>query len=370
MRNLIESQVIQILDKVQILPHLSRKKFFTALLLGVIESRKVQFSELAISIPLDIKTSSIERRIQAFFKDVEFDYAKVCLLLVCFLPKGKLRLSIDRTEWDFGKYQCNILMIVAKQGNIGIPLYWTMLDNKSGNSNAEDRCKLLEKIIKVIGKERIDFIVGDREFVGIKWIKYLKNNDIRFCMRVPKNHLITLKNNERYSIEELLTHKKVRFFQDCMVDGVICNAYLKQQKDGDFLFLIGNMPVRSLGKIYRCRWCIEVLFQNFKKRGFNLADTHLKDSKKLSKLLVLVSIAVGICVSVGTYYHEKVQQINTKKHGYKSNSMFRKGLDILRRGLKIMKEEFIVLWKNCTFIFARWIDIQVSYSQTLRKIIG
>ncbi|MCC5944481.1 MAG: hypothetical protein JJT94_06065, partial [Bernardetiaceae bacterium] len=61
---------------------------------------------------------------------------------------------------------------------------------------------------------------------------------------------------------------------------------------------------------------------------------------------------------------------NTKKHGYKSNSMFRKGLDILRRGLKIMKEEFIVLWKNCTFIFARWIDIQVSYSQTLRKIIG
>ena len=89
------------------------------------------------------------------------------MLLVLFFPKGKLSLSIDRTEWDFGKYQCNILMIVAKNDSVGIPLFWELLDNKSGNSNCKDRCNLLAKVIKVIGKERIDVLVGDREFIGL-----------------------------------------------------------------------------------------------------------------------------------------------------------------------------------------------------------
>ena len=370
MKRIIKDKVIELLDKIPLAKNLARKKFISSFILGLIDSKKVQFNEIAIHIESEAKLESVERNIQSFFKDYEFDYEQVCMLLVMFLPKGKLSLSIDRTEWDFGSYQCNILMIVAKNDSVGIPLFWDLLDNKSGNSNCQCRCELLAKLIKAIGKERIGVIIGDREFIGLEWIKYLKSNDILFCMRVPKSHLITLSDGNTISITELLAKQTERYFQECMVDGVWCNAMLKKLPENDFLFLIGNLPAKQLGGFYRRRWCIEVLFQTFKERGFDLESTHLQCSKKISKLLVFVSIAVALCTKVGEYYHRKVQKISIKKHGYKANSFFRKGLDIVRRGLKNTTIAFITLWQKCVSIFTRWIDIQIAYNQSFMKIFG
>jgi hypothetical protein len=66
--------------------------------LGLIDSKKVQFQEIALHIESDARVESIERNIQSFFKDYDFDYQQVCMLLSLFLPKGKLTLSIDRTD--------------------------------------------------------------------------------------------------------------------------------------------------------------------------------------------------------------------------------------------------------------------------------
>jgi hypothetical protein len=280
MKKIIRDKVIELLDRIPLAKNLARKKFISSFLLGLLDSRKVQFNEVAIHIESSAKLESVERNIQSFFKDYDFDYKQVCILLAMFLPKCKLSLSIDRTEWNFGSYQCNILMIVAKNDSVGIPLFWDLLDNNSGNSNCKNRCDLMEKLIEVIGKERIGVIVGDREFIGIEWIKYLKVNDINFCMRVPQSHIVTLKNGDRYWVKELLSTQTERYFQDCQVDGVCCNTMIQKLNNGDFLFLIGNLPAKQLGSFYRRRWCIEVLFQTFKERGFDLKSTHLQSSKK------------------------------------------------------------------------------------------
>lgn len=370
MENPIECKVIEIFDSIPTKINLSRKKFMAAYLLALISSRKVQFRETALHMNSKAKLDSRERQIQAFFKNYKFNYLEVCALLSMFLPEGKLHLSIDRTEWDFGAYQCNILMIVARCGSIGIPLYWELLDNKSGNSNSKDRCKLLTKVINVIGKKRIGLIVGDREFVGLEWIKFLKMNGIPFCMRVPKSHSITLKNGEVYFISDLLKVKTERYFQECIVDGVVCNLMIKRLPNDDYLFLIGSFLPKQLGNIYRNRWCIEVLFQNFKGRGFDLESTHLKCSKKLSKLLVFVSLAVATCVKVGEEEHEKVQKIKVKKHGYKAKSFFRNGLDVLREGLKKITQIFINKCFEWIDKFIQQIKIQTIDNQHIKKIIG
>lgn len=370
MKRIISDEVTKLLHKIPLAQNLARKKFISSFLMGILDSRKIQFQEVALHMESTAKVESVERNIQSFFKEYEFDYQQVCVLLSLFLKQGKVSLSIDRTEWDFGSYQCNILMIVAKSDSIGIPLYWDLLDNKSGNSNCENRINLLGKLIEVLGKERIKLIVGDREFIGVSWIKYLKYNQIPYCMRVPKGHLITLKNGDCYCIDALLKTSSERYFQDCMVDGVWGNCYLQRLPNDDYLFLIGSFLAKELGRIYRKRWCIETLFQAFKGRGFDLESTHLKCSKKLSKLLVFVSIAVALCVKMGQYYHKKVQNIPLKKHGYKANSFFRKGLTLVRRGLKNTTQAFVLLWTTCMATFAKWIDIQLSYNQRLAKIFG
>jgi Transposase DDE domain len=366
----IKCKVIEIFDVVSSKINLARKKFMVSFLLALIDSKKVQFREIALHLQTGAKLDSRERQIQAFFKDYKFDYLQVCMLLSMFLPRGKLHLSIDRTEWDFGSYQCNILMIVARCGSIGIPLYWELLDNNSGNSHSEDRCKLLRKLISVIGKDRIGLIVGDREFVGLEWVKFLKISHIPFCMRLPKHHTVTLKNGNVHTITDLLQKEETRYFEACIVDGIVCNAMMKRLPDNDYLFLMGSFLPKQLGNIYRNRWCIEVLFQNFKERGFDLESTHLKCAKKISKLLVFVSLAVAICVKVGEYHHKKVQKIKTKKHGYKANSFCRKGLDILRDGLKNPTQEFVNTWIHWINSFIRLITAQIAQNRRFQKIIG
>jgi hypothetical protein len=104
MKEIINAQVINILNIVPLAENLARKKFISAFLLGLIDSREEQFKEIALHIESKAKLESIERNIQSFFKEFLFDFDKVSLLLLLFLTKGKLDLCVDRTEWDFGKH--------------------------------------------------------------------------------------------------------------------------------------------------------------------------------------------------------------------------------------------------------------------------
>lgn len=98
MKQIIRDEVIKLLDKIPLAKNLARKKFISSFILGLIDSRKVQFNEVAIHIKSSAKLESVERTIQSFFKEYDFDYEQVCMLLVLFFSKGKLSLSIDRTE--------------------------------------------------------------------------------------------------------------------------------------------------------------------------------------------------------------------------------------------------------------------------------
>lgn len=99
--------VKETLAKVAIVKNLSRKKFIWQFIKGLIKVRDVRFSEIAIELNDSVKVDSNERRIQAFFEKCVLDYDLVAILLVLFLPKGKVLLSMDRTEWDFGQFQIN-----------------------------------------------------------------------------------------------------------------------------------------------------------------------------------------------------------------------------------------------------------------------
>ena len=57
-------------------------------------------------------------------------------------------------------------MVVARHDGVGVPIFWDLLDNKSGNSNTQNRKELISKIISLIGVDRISVIVGDREFIA------------------------------------------------------------------------------------------------------------------------------------------------------------------------------------------------------------
>ena len=370
MKQSLINEITHVLQNVPIVTNLARKKFVSQFVIGLIKSRKVQFCEVAHHLNDKAKVASNENRIQDFFRDVEIDYQSVAILLISLLPKNqKLRLCIDRTEWDYGTCQVNILMILIGYGDLQIPFCWDLLDNKSGNSNSEDRIKLLSFCIDIIGEKRIGVVLGDREFIGHKWFKYLKDRGIKFTMRVPKHHLITNMDGTQYALSDLtLKPNDPVILENCQVDGVWGHAWVEILDDGDYLFLFGTTVLKFMGQLYRKRWTIETCFQNLKGRGFDLESTHIKCLKKLKKLIALVSISYSLCASLGVYLHKKVQVIRTKSHGYKAASFARHGLNQIR---EMSRDQTLVdpdLTLKIKSLF-RWLRNQLSHYQRL-KIAG
>ena len=313
--------------------HKKRQEFVDLIIGGMIKSRSVQFWEIAEGIDKAIKTESIERRIQDFFEKVSFDYQALMRYFLSFVHHDKLCLSIDRTEWDFGLTRINILCVIASIGKMGVPLYFEMLDNNSGNSHTEDRIKLFKEIVKLIGVERIEWLVMDREFIGHKWLKWLKSQQIDFCVRVPKSHKINLLGGQVLDAEGVVKSHGNLCEEDVIVDGVAINCNVSTDKNGELLYLIGTLNPASLKAIYRKRWTIEVFFQALKGRGFNMEESRLKCLKKYRKLFAVTAMAYTLCWAAGIE-EAKSNPVKTKKHGYPQFSVFRRGLNLFRRYLK------------------------------------
>lgn len=344
------------LNQVPIVKNKWRKNFVARFILALIQSRRVQFCEVAHHLNDAAKLASNQTRIEDFFRETSLDYQQVALLLVTLLPpKGKLRLCIDRTEWDFGHYQANVLMVIVGSGDWQIPLFWQMLDNCSGNSNTQQRIDLLQACISLLGKERIGLVIGDREFVGHRWVKYLKDNNLLFVMRLPAHHHIHRLDGREQSVRDFAGQTGQGLeLADCLVDGVWGQVWLKELPTGDWLYLFGTAPLSYMGQLYRKRWTIETVFQSFKERGFNLETTHLKDSVKLKKLIAFVSLAYGFCRSLGLVYHSQVKAIPRKNHGYLGNSFCRKGIELMREWLRADQTDPLIDW--CL----RWVKYYTS----------
>lgn len=163
----LQNEIRRILKENKIVKNASRKEFLGFYIPALIQSNSVQFFKTAKFLNAEVKVQSNMTRIQDFYREVDIDYDFVSILLLTLLPKNKkLRICIDRTEWDFGKIQINILMVLVGHDNFQIPFYWEMLDNNSGNSNSDNRIDLLGKVFKIIDKKRIGLILADRDWAG------------------------------------------------------------------------------------------------------------------------------------------------------------------------------------------------------------
>lgn len=338
------TKLVERIREFEVLKHKNRQEFTAKIVGGMIKQRSVQYSEIAQGIESTTKVESIERRIEDFFCKVELDYEALMVLLVCFIPGNfkKWTLSIDRTEWDFGRLQINILCVIVQIGRMGVPLYFEMLDNKSGNSNWEQRIDLLKKIVRKIGTDKLKSIVMDREFIGHRWLSWLKHRQIDFCVRVPKSHKLLLQNQRECKAEELTQKHKICRLKKVLVDGVVVNAWVERLEKGDFLYLIGTFSAAQLPRVYRRRWSIEVFFQALKKRGFDLESSCIRSLKRMRKLFALVCLAYSLCWASAWTYRREHGAFKTKNHGYPQYSDFRFGLNQVRNYLKTKANKYVI----------------------------
>ena len=70
--------------------------------------------------------------------------------------------------------------------------------SKRGNSNQEERKKIMERFIRLFGAECIDSLVADREFIGKEWTGLLNSRRIGYYIRIRQNfRIVKLSTGER-----------------------------------------------------------------------------------------------------------------------------------------------------------------------------
>lgn len=273
---------------------------------------------------------------------MEFDVDDIAQFSIQNLlsAKNKLYLILDRTNWQLGKTNINILVLSAVYEGIAVPLYYDLLDH-GGNSSSQFRINLVKKFIAKFGKERIGCILGDRESIGQDWLGWLDSQNIDYVVRIKNNLMTTNSRGFGAKVTMLFADLAIHEHKDLRDRRNICNqsVYLSGARShtGELLIVASNSSnIERLIPIYGMRWEIENLFQAFKGRGFNLEDTHLTDSSKISKLIALISIAFVWAHKDGEYEDARVKAILRKKHSRLQNSFFRYGLDMIINAIQKM----------------------------------
>lgn len=333
------SQLISILkDQFQGEINLARIKLISMFVVALCKVQTVGFEKLSNAFDTSSKSESSLRRIQRFIACYSLDSDLIARLIFSLLPEKKnLKLSIDRTNWQFGKTDINIFMLGVVYKGLAFPLLFTMLD-KRGNSNTQERIQLVERFISLFGRECIDSLLADREFVGDTWIKFLNDNGIRYYIRIRNNFKVFIPNkNKEVKAWWLFNNLKSNEFyhypkivkigtQLCYLSGCKLNANKKQ---GDFLIIVSfNEPEQALIN-YKDRWQIETCFKAMKSSGFDMEKTHLQKLERIEKLTLLVMIAFVWCYKVGIFMHENIKPIKIKKHGRRAKSLFKHGLSTI-----------------------------------------
>ena len=316
--------------------NLARIKLMALLLHALCVVQTVSLHKLADAMPTAVDKDSNLRRLQRFFAKYVLDLDVIARMIFSLLPvKTGLVLSMDRTNWKFGEFNINILMLGITYKGIAFPLIFSLLP-KRGNSNWEERKKIMERFIRLFGAECIDSLVADREFIGKEWTGWLNSRRIRYYIRIRQNfRIVKPSTGERIRAWWLFNDLKVgqeKFFHKLFLH------------KGEYVYLAGSRIKNSDGVpelqilicfnrpedavlTYKKRWEIETAFRAMKSSGFNIEDTHMRDMDRIARLVAMVCMALVWAYLVGEHKDINIKPIKILKHGRKAKSLVKYGLE-------------------------------------------
>lgn len=333
--------------------HKQRLRFVAAFLRALIQLSTVNLAKLALVF--SAKPASNYRRIQRFFAEATLPQQAIASLVLHLLPvKDRFIISVDRTEWHFGKTPINIFMASLVYEGTAFPLVWIMLGKAGSTSGAEQR-GLLRKLLLVLPPERIRVVLADREFIGGAFMSYLTGRGVGYGVRIRKNARVAFRGqNQRAAclFQDLAVGQHRRLRARRLLYGQQVWLYglrLPDTARGERRLLLVAGTVRRLLRLYRKRWGIEVLFAGLKSRGFDFETTHLCIQQRLSTLVGLLALAYSFAHATGRYLAAHTP-IRLKRHGRRARSLFRLGLDHLRH---VLLRRLDHLWHELLALFVQ-----------------
>jgi hypothetical protein len=283
---------------------------FVWLLVGIFHSRSVSLSKIAGKVISTAKNVSTIRRLSRFLASAAVDVrswyrstAKAWLISQS-QEVGEIRLIVDGTKVGFG-YQ--LLMVSLAYRRRAVPLAWSWVRHVRGHSTAVKQICLLKYVRSLIPQNIPVFLVGDSEFGSMAVLQQLQQWHWFFVLRQKGDTGLWLEEGTGWQRLDALVQRAGQ--------SAWCpNGYLSQtdivpvsvlihwqKKETEPWCLATNLPDAALTlRYYRRRMWIEEMFGDFKKHGFDLESTMLRNAPRLSRLTLAVAFLYIWLLSVGS----------------------------------------------------------------------
>jgi Transposase DDE domain len=312
----------------------ARINFVAKFLVALIQVRSVNLSEVASVFAGGAQAASHYKRIQRFLRLFELPYAGVAAFVLKLLGvPAPWALTLDRTDWYLGQTPLNILVLGVCHQGTAFPLLWMILEKK-GCSNTAERCALMDEFGHLFGFSAIAYLCADREFIGKQWFSYLRHKGIACRIRIRANTRVTNGRGRAVEARRLFRHCRVGRSEALSGARLIWGErwYVSGMRlpKGEYVIVVAERETQTALEDYARRWEVETLFGCLKTRGFCLEATHVTDAERLKKLLALVALAFCWAHVTGEWLSAQ-RPLPIKKHGRRAVSIFRRGLDHLRR---------------------------------------
>ena len=140
---------------------------------------------------------NFKSKYQRLIRFLQMEHVDTFCLSVCYVIINLLQshgmisqtlvIALDRTNWKIDQININLLFLgFVLPNQVFIPILWVPLE-KRGNSNQDERIDLLSKFLSLWQVQTTEQLLADREFVGSKWIVWLKDKGFSFVIRSRQN---------------------------------------------------------------------------------------------------------------------------------------------------------------------------------------
>ena len=280
--------------------NLSLKKCLVSILQAMIVSWSVNILKLASEFTSRADVSSVARRIERFLLRGLVKQHEAARSIINTLPvKRRFILSMDGTSWKLGKFKYYVLAVGICFNGISLPICFVFLPGHDITSFV-DEIGIMESVVSLVGRERIECLLADREFGNTNFIKWLQINHIRYCLRLRENmYLRKYGEKKGRKLRDVLSSLKVGesvVLHDVwlMRRNTRTRIYATRRigRDGEESLIILASPLECdyTETLYRRRWALETTFRGLKSAGFNMEETHLNEPR-FNNMLVLLMVA-------------------------------------------------------------------------------
>ena len=284
----------------------------------MLHARSANLMSLAASLPLATERADMRYQWVARFIDNERvrcdtvmePFAREVLAKVA--EAGRVTLIMDQTKAS-DRHQ--ILMLSVRFGERALPLAWRV-EATDGAIGFAVQKTLLVAVTPWLPPDADICLMADRFYGTPELIAFATAQGWDYRLRL-KGNLSVFIDGRKSRLDQHVV-RKPPYLQDIELTHrrVTTNIGIINDPGHDepWFIAMSGKPGYLATLDYSARWGIEPMFSDFKSRGFGLEQSHLQTPDRLSRLLLVMSLALYFAVSTGQWDAATHPTVDEKKH--------------------------------------------------------